>query len=670
MPIVTTDPEDDDDPEAKDDATEDSDDADDVEDGDADDGNEAEDGDAAEDGDDAEEGDAADDGDDDAADDDDVADDDVADLPDVDEDVFGSSADWDAEPADFEDDAGDWSADDYHEVATTLFGDHEHFGDTAERRYIDEGFAPLREDHPQLRHIRSRIPEGAAIQFFEKDGRVVPRGFLTSTALALLENSFPELLLDLLHVTVPRRPFPVAAAVTDDAGHSVAPLPERLLPDALRGIDPAESVDLRKYATPVGDQGSTSRCAAFAWTHALEMLGNIQQKPLPRLACSFTMYRFQELQGDTKDFKWAWKGGDGTAGTWQPGAHLFAKGTCRHDLWPNDKKEPSASVEELEADAQSFRFEGDAYDVTVDDMKRCLTAGLPVQISMNTGDAFQDIGRDGVMKVSEAPKGQHGCHAMLCVGYVGNYFIVKNSWGEDWGENGYCYIPKKVLMESEPEAVAIVPRKPIPPQAPGPMPPPPGMGPPGMGPPGMGRPSPFGGVAAAAPFGGTAAAAPSAAPFAASARGGTQAFAAPPSPLLAASKSEVYIAPPAPPRSGGRTVAFVAPPVAILPPSAAAVSPAITPAAPPPPAPPPAGPAPPPPQSSRNGPPNAGAPRVACPRCAKNVAHGKFCNECGSALPPPAPAPPPPSARRFCESCGTPRQGAGRFCASCGGAVG
>ena len=641
MPVVTKDPEDDDAPEAKDDDAEGNDsDDDDAEDGDADDGD-ADDADAAEEGDDAEDGDETGD---DAEDGDETDDDGEANLPDLDEDVFGSSADWDAEPADFEDDAGDWSADDYREVATTLFGDHEHFGDTAERRYIDEGFAPLREDHTQLRYIRSRVPEGAAIQFFEKDGRVVPRGFLTSTALALLESSFPELLIDLLHVTVPRRPFPVAAAVTDDDGHAVAPLPERLLPDALKGIDPAESVDLRKYATPVGDQGSTSRCAAFAWTHALEMLGNIQQKPLPRLACSFTMYRFQELQGDTKDFKWAWKGGDGTAGTWQPGAHLFAKGTCRHDLWPNDKKEPTASVEQLEADAQSFRFEGDVYDVTVDDMKRCLTAGLPVQISMNTGDAFQDIGRDGVMKVSEAPKGQHGSHAMLCVGYVGNYFIVKNSWGEDWGDNGYCYIPKKVLIDSEPEAVAIVPRKPIPPQAPGPMPPPPGMGP----------PSPF------------------AAPFAASARGGTQAFVAPPSPPRAASKAEVFIAPPAPPRSGGRTVAFVAPPVAILPPSPAAVSPAITRAAPPPAnyAPPPAGHAPPPPPSSRNGPPKAAAPRVACPRCAKNVPHGKFCNECGTALPPPAPAPPPASARRFCESCGTPRQGAGRFCASCGGAVG
>ena len=467
-------------------------------------------------------------------------------LPDVDEDVFASRDAWDAEEEDFEDDAGDWTSDDYAEVATTLFGGHEFFGDTAEQRYLDEGFNPVDDDHPYVSDVMSRVPEGAAIRFFEKDGNVVPRGFLTSAALAFLESSFPDLVLDLLHVTVQRRPLEVAESIAQPT-----------LPDALKNMTPADAVDLRKYATPVGDQGSTSRCAAFAWTHALEMLGNIQGKPLPRLACSFTMYRFQQLQGDLKDWKWAWKGGDGTSGTWQPGRQLFTTGTCRHDLWHNDKKEPNASLDELEADAQNHRVEAEVYDVTVDEMKKCLSAGLPVQISMATGEAFQDIGRDGVMKAAEKPSGEHGYHAMLCVGYVGNYFIVKNSWGDDWGDKGYCYIPKKVLMESEPEAVAIVPRRPG-----APAPPPP---------------------QAAAPA-------------------------------------------PNPPSASASASAARAPAV----PSNAVAS---------------------------------ALPSVMCASCTRSVPHGKFCSDCGAALPPPAA---PSSVRRFCAHCGTPRGGVGRFCAKCG----
>jgi hypothetical protein len=37
---------------------------------------------------------------------------------------------------------------------------------------------------------------------------------------------------------------------------------------------------------------------------------------------------------------------------------------------------------------------------------------------------------------------------MLCVGYSDRdeVFIVRNSWGESWGDGGYCYVPYRYVM--------------------------------------------------------------------------------------------------------------------------------------------------------------------------------------------------------------------------------
>ena len=34
-----------------------------------------------------------------------------------------------------------------------------------------------------------------------------------------------------------------------------------------------------------------------------------------------------------------------------------------------------------------------------------------------------------------------GGHAMTLVGYTRDSFIIRNSWGENWGDSGYCYYP-------------------------------------------------------------------------------------------------------------------------------------------------------------------------------------------------------------------------------------
>jgi len=368
------------------------------------------------------------------------------DLPPVDDDVFASAADFpNADASDFEDDAGDWSATDYQESAQNLFGDHPFFGDTLVQQRIDEGFQPYQD--AAFGQGFNQIAPGTSdtVELFERDGRLFAFGFVTQAVLELLMARYTGIDWDNLEVAVPPK------------GDAVPPQP---LPPAFANIAEQDSVDLRKYSTPVGDQGQTGRCSAFAWTHAAEMSRNILKVESPRLSPNFTMLEFQRMQGDARSYEYAYQGGDGTVSGPDPGQVLVENGTCRQDLWPDDRPSPVTNEEQLESDAERYRLEAVPLPIAMDDVKKVLSAGCPVHVSMNTGSTFSDVGRDGVFNAAEAPSGRHGRHAMLIVGYVGNFFTLKNSWGTDWGDKGFCYIPKNVLAASDPDFVAVLLKKP------------------------------------------------------------------------------------------------------------------------------------------------------------------------------------------------------------------
>ena len=369
--------------------------------------------------------------------------------PIVDEDVFGSAADYpNAGAEDFYADEGNWTDEDYQISAKNIFGDHEFFGDTLETKMVDQGYKPY-EDQRFMQGFNTVTPGiSDGIHLFERNGQLSAFGIVPMIALDLLRSRFPFIDFNHVDVGVP------------GMGGGVEKVPVQPLPPDLAAVQEKDAVDLRKYATPIGDQGQTSRCSAFAWTHAEELAGNVLGGKAERLSPNYTMWGFQQMQGDARDFKTAYKGGDGTVSGPEPGNVLVTQGTCRQELWPDDRQEPVVSEAQLKADAANYKLQAQPIAIAIEDVRKVLSAGMPVHVSMNTGPAFADIGRDGVTNSSEPPSGQHGRHAMLCVGYTGNFFIIKNSWGADWGDKGYCYVPKKVLMESDPEFVAVILKRP------------------------------------------------------------------------------------------------------------------------------------------------------------------------------------------------------------------
>jgi hypothetical protein len=44
------------------------------------------------------------------------------------------------------------------------------------------------------------------------------------------------------------------------------------------------------------------------------------------------------------------------------------------------------------------------------------------------------------------PKGKGEGHAILCLGWKDGWLLVKNSWGKNWGKDGYCWFREDYLM--------------------------------------------------------------------------------------------------------------------------------------------------------------------------------------------------------------------------------
>jgi hypothetical protein len=384
----------------------------------------------------------ADGGDDNAGGGDDGGNGDPNDPNNLDDDTVLQASDFpNATEEDFQNDDGSWTPQDYQQSAENLFGDHEFFGDTLTTQLADQGYSPFAE--PGFTQGFEQIAPGSSetLQLFERDGQLHAFGFVTQMMLAYLMAQYTGIDFRNVDVSVPQR------------GDITPPQP---LPPAYDSVPVQDGVDLRKYCTPVGDQGQTSRCSAFAWTHAAELVNNMNGQPPVRLSPTFAMLEFQRMQGDAQDYAYAYSGGDGTSGGPDPGRVMAEEGTCRQELWPDDSEAPASSERVLAADAERHRLDATPHPIALEDVRKALSAGSPVHVAMNTGTAFSDVGRDGLFNAAEPPSGRHGRHAMLIVGYTGNFYILKNSWGEDWGDKGYGYVPQSVLAASDAEYVAAL----------------------------------------------------------------------------------------------------------------------------------------------------------------------------------------------------------------------
>ncbi len=80
------------------------------------------------------------------------------------------------------------------------------------------------------------------------------------------------------------------------------------------------------------------------------------------------------------------------------------------------------------------------FAANVDDMKSIIATGYNFRIGFTVYDSFENIGADGIWTPDTSTEQVLGGHEVLCYGFDdtvnGGSFLVRNSWGADWGKSG------------------------------------------------------------------------------------------------------------------------------------------------------------------------------------------------------------------------------------------
>lgn len=204
-----------------------------------------------------------------------------------------------------------------------------------------------------------------------------------------------------------------------------------------------ERVDLRPLCSPVEDQGHIGSCAANAVVGAMEYLQRRRGEGVTDLSRLFVYYNARQLAGHENE----------DSGTFihHAMAAVLAHGACPESMWPYQPalwaSRPTDACYQAATEFEGLSF---ARTPLGPACKTALAMGLPVVFGATLpAESLQvEAAATGRISIPDGPwPPPGGGHAMLIVGYddAQASWILRNSWGTKWGDEGYAQVPYQVL---------------------------------------------------------------------------------------------------------------------------------------------------------------------------------------------------------------------------------
>jgi C1A family cysteine protease len=205
------------------------------------------------------------------------------------------------------------------------------------------------------------------------------------------------------------------------------------------------AIDLRPNCPPVYDQGELGSCTGNALAGA-DQFDQLRQDAANPFVPSrlFIYYEERKIEGTV--------GSDSGAQIRDGIKVLASEGAPPESDWPYDigqfavQPPPQAYADALQHKVTSYQ----RIAQNLAQLKGCLAAGFPFVFGFTVYESFEsdEAAASGVVNMPGLFEQAVGGHAVMACGYsdAQSRFIVRNSWGEDWGQAGYFTIPYAYLL--------------------------------------------------------------------------------------------------------------------------------------------------------------------------------------------------------------------------------
>lgn len=206
------------------------------------------------------------------------------------------------------------------------------------------------------------------------------------------------------------------------------------------------SADLRSQCPPVYDQGQLGSCTANAIAAAMQF-ERMKQKLNDFIPSRLFIYYNERLIEGTVNSDSGAMIRDGIKS-------VGNQGDCPETEWPyniaNFAEKPPAKCYRDAVKHKAILYQ--RLIRNLNQMRGCLAAGYPFTVGFSVYESFesQQVSQTGNAPMPAAGEKLLGGHAVLAVGYDDSQqrFILRNSWGSNWGMQGYFTLPYAYLNDS------------------------------------------------------------------------------------------------------------------------------------------------------------------------------------------------------------------------------